>query len=221
MKRGILTFILLAAAVLTNGCGKKNQSNDVAAPPPAAPPGYTPNSCQAGYYPSQYGCLPQGNCPAGQVTYNNTCVPVTATSTVGSQFAAYLQITNRGQFEKYLEMASGGRCVASGSWYYGTYRCSYYSSNGYIIIQLQNTGVGNNTSVPLVIGGYGTWSLETSILTTYQPINSNQGFVLQSGSFNTGIVKATVASGSLDSQNFSVVLSYKGVDFANAVVQKQ
>jgi len=42
------------------------------------------NSCQAGTFQTQYGCLPQGNCQAGQASYNGSCIPVTTTGTTNS-----------------------------------------------------------------------------------------------------------------------------------------
>lgn len=40
----------------------------------------TQNLCGAGYVNSQYGCIPQGNCPAGQGMYQNMCIQATVTN---------------------------------------------------------------------------------------------------------------------------------------------
>lgn len=65
---------MLFTAFLLTACGK----GDDAAPAAAVAAATT---CQAGYgYNASYGCLPQGYCPAGYVTYNNTCVVGSQTS---------------------------------------------------------------------------------------------------------------------------------------------
>lgn len=98
----ILCMSMLVAGFLLTACGKKDDNNNNVATAAVAV-----GTCQAGYgYNASYGCLPQGYCPAGYVTYNNTCV---AASQQGSCQAGYVW--------------NGSSCVVSGN---GTgNRCPY------------------------------------------------------------------------------------------------
>jgi hypothetical protein len=60
---------MFAAVFLLTACGKDDDKTVATA---------SATTCQAGYgYSASYGCLPQGYCPTGYVTYNNSCVAAT------------------------------------------------------------------------------------------------------------------------------------------------
>lgn len=96
----------MMAVFLLTACGKDDDKPAVATA--------AATTCQAGYgYNASYGCLPQGYCPAGYVTYNNQCVA--ATQQQGSCQAGYVW--------------NGSGCVVSGS---GTGdRCSQFYPGTY------------------------------------------------------------------------------------------
>lgn len=224
MKKGFKTLAIIGLAGLLNltACGKDKDGGGNVANTPVNPNG----QCQAGYYPSQYGCLPQGPCQVGQVYYNNQCITPAPGQQGQVRFAATLQIVNRDVFEDFLEMASQGRCSNS-SWVFGIYRCSYYSSLGYAIIQGATTVPVNGTQFTLTVGAGarepGISGFEVQVATTYQAINSNQGFVLQDGSqfnFPNGRVRAVVNAGSMANNSFPVELSYEGQVFATTTVYR-
>ncbi len=72
MKSTILFALALLGGALSLSACKNNDSG-------GAPVVTAMGMCQGGYVQTQYGCLPQGSCPVGQATYNNTCIPAITT----------------------------------------------------------------------------------------------------------------------------------------------
>ncbi len=216
MKKSVLTLTMIALVAVINGCGKGGD-NQIAGVPDTAP--VQPNGCAAGSYPSQYGCLPQGNCAAGQVTYNNQCITPNNNTGTGTRFGANMQISNRDLFEKFLAATTG--CVDSNGWLYGSFRCKNFSSRGYVVITGQQSPADGAAFV-LTIGGSG--GLVTNVQTTYRASNNNQGFNLSDGSFlnyPSRRIRLEATTGSLAGNSpINVVLSYDNQVFANAVVER-
>lgn len=203
---------MLAVLAVTNGCGKSND-NQIASAPPVS-------SCQAGYAQSQYGCLPQGYCAAGQVQYQNSCITSTNIVTNANRLTGSLAITNSSVFEQYLASVSG--CTNSNGWLWRNSRCSLISGSGTVTIDGPQNPVDGTMYTMTVSGAYGYGGYPIQVV--YKAAHANQGFTLQDGSvFNypTGRIRADVASGSINAGNFNVVLSYKGRDFATSLVQRQ
>lgn len=73
MKHAIFGAFLAFSIIAFSGCGKGGQSRPADS---SAAPGYG----NSGTVNTQYGCLPQGNCPAGQALYGNQCIYATGGS---------------------------------------------------------------------------------------------------------------------------------------------
>lgn len=237
-----LNSMLLGLALVASGCAGKDSGN----------PATTPDQNNWGYgqcttpgqVPTQYGCMPQAHCPPGQALYNNQCIPAQYPNVGGGQypsglrFAATLNISNRDQFERFLEQMSYGQCRDSNGWIYGSYRCKNYSTQGYVIISGPLSGISNGTPLQVIVGGgarqpigsggYGyhynyTVPLEVRLNGYYYPTNNNTGFAIQQQSqfgFPQGRFRARVDVGSLNNQSFSVVLEFDNVEFARTTVQR-
>lgn len=64
---------MFCAVFLLTACGKDDDKSSVVTA--------SATTCPAGQgYNASYGCLPQGYCPTGYVTYNNQCVAATQQS---------------------------------------------------------------------------------------------------------------------------------------------
>ena len=241
MKKLGIVIAALAIAVLV-GCGKDGGQTGAT---PQQPP-IQPGSCQSGYIMSQYGCLPQNGCPSGQGFYNGQCVGGINTAVSGLRMGASLTITNRPVFEKFLEMTSYGRCRLNSSgwgwgpsyyWYSSDIKCSNYSAEGYLIItgslDVPTNGspyqvlIGGGARVPLwaqnIYGGVQRLPIEANLRTAYKVANQNQGFALEDGaqfSYPYGRVRVIALTGSLASDQVSVVVEYEGQEFARTQVSK-
>jgi hypothetical protein len=108
-----------AVLMLFAACGSNNGSGSTVA---------AVGTCSIGYvYSTTYGCITQGSCPAGSGSYNNTCVPATAS-----------------------QCGIGGSTTSTYPYTTGTAYPSGYNgyNNG-----LNNTGCSGTTGYP---GTYGT-----------------------------------------------------------------
>jgi len=129
-----LTFMALALTMFSIGCGKTDQNNGGGGS--NIPPAWS-NGCQSGYINTQYGCLPQGSCPANYAQYNGQCVPATSNQCqsgyVKTQYGCLPQGScpaNYGQYNGQCVPASGGSNSSCPSGYIGTYPNCYPSGGG-------------------------------------------------------------------------------------------
>lgn len=154
----------------------------------------------------------------------------------GPRLAATLSITNAGVFSQLLEFS--GRCIDKTRWYYGSNRCSNYSSKGYVIINSPaGTPADGTQFIVEIVGGAnspndsyngGGWNMMTFPLKMtfpmrYQSVNNNQGFTLFDGSqFNypTGRVRVRADVGSVTANAIPVILEYNNQEFARTTVYR-
>ncbi len=201
MKKSILLGLIMIGFVVITGCAGEHDGG--IADPPASqqqPPMIVQPNCQNGLCANQMSLQHRGD----------------------------LRVTNQQVFEKFLEVT--GRCNLNTSWARGKcygncpQNCSNYSKEGYIYIQGQGSAANGAQAVAVnVVGGTYYHALQVSVATTFQPINSNQGFVLQDTSqfnFPTGRIRVVAQYAQASSANFNVILSYQDIDFATAVVQR-
>ncbi len=86
MKNTYLYLVGAVVALLVAGCGKSGSGSGNSSG--------TVGVCSAGLVNTQYGCLQQGFCPAGQAQYNNNqCVPATSNQCPAGQVYSSLVST--------------------------------------------------------------------------------------------------------------------------------
>lgn len=93
------------------------------------------NACGVGYAYTQYGCLPQGNCPAGTGSYNGQCVAaiqnngLNGCSYYGQQYGGgyYGNGYNNGYNNQYCNQYGYQQQYP----YYQQYGSPYYNNYGY------------------------------------------------------------------------------------------
>lgn len=74
-------------------------------------------NCGMGSVSTQYGCMPQGNCPAGYGMYNGSCVPATQAGTTG--------FCSAGMTQNYSQCVPAGSTTTQGG-YPSSYGSGYY-----------------------------------------------------------------------------------------------
>jgi hypothetical protein len=87
--------------LFNNSCMTVSQVNNIVSPNSGYNNGYNNNynngynnTCPTGSYQTNYGCLQQGNCPSGQVLYQNNCYTLIQNSysyNAGAGFQFYLR----------------------------------------------------------------------------------------------------------------------------------
>ncbi len=137
MKYFILTFLGAVSALLIAGCGSGGGGGSNSTT--------TTNSiCSSGLVNTQYGCLQQGMCPAGQAQYNNTCVMATTnTCPSGTVYVSQVgQCLSQGSCPAGQAMYNNTCIIAnntSGIYNNGMYNTNLYN-NGMFNTGYYNTG---------------------------------------------------------------------------------
>ena len=226
-------------------CGQSNNGGPAQAPAPLPPGLITPNgtgtgTCQAGQiYNQQYGYLSPGNCQPGYgyVPAQNTCVQGQAMDfqtcygqQASSRWAAGLSISNRTSLEALLKYS--GVCDPYWiGWNFGTWSCSNYSSQGFIIIEALNATagevnitIGAGASTPYSNNYYngGGQYLTLSMRGLIHPINNSTGMEIVGSNYaaqNLGF-RGTVDTGTLKDQTYTIKLFFQDVQFAQTTVQR-
>ena len=80
--KAVLQSLVIGAFIVLGACAKDNGGGgpqDIAVVPPV-------NTCPVGQgHTNQYGCLPQGSCPANYVNYGSQCIVAAANSCANGQ----------------------------------------------------------------------------------------------------------------------------------------
>jgi hypothetical protein len=156
--KNVLKSLVLAMVLVLGACAKDNGGGapaDVAAVPQAT------GTCTAGQVNTQYGCVPQGTCPANYGLHNNQCIPVTTVNGTGNGSCVAGQVytqygcipqgncgTNSGYYNNVCiqAYANTGNYYGNG----GSYNAYYYQNR----TRYYGNGGGYYYGNPYAGGGY-------------------------------------------------------------------
>lgn len=259
----LLAALSIAMTFAFAACG--NKGGEASTPPPTSPttpppigggptgPTVTAQSCQVGQiFSTEHGCMfASERCAANQgwVPAQFICAPGTLVTeeikygrpAAGGRFFGSMSISNQEQFNLLLRYS--GRCEPYQiGIYLGSARCSHWTSQGYIQLNVfgpivnggvtdVNLTIGAGSTAPYGINPYGNsqyyWTNTSASLTVSQQArvfeyNNSQGMQIVATNYaGTDLgLRLVVDSGHLSSSQFQARVYFQGVQFATVTFNK-